>query len=143
MSISVVDGGTDSDEASGRVQGPRCPWMVDNTRVRQFFRLLSLLNLLVLLLSVPFDATSCSSSDSDEGRSRLVHISVITSLNSVLALLFTLQFILRLRYFVAMKKPLKVRVAKWIPRSLRFSIPCFVSSFLLSVYWGEELFVCG
>ena len=117
MSLLVVDEGMDSDETPDRVQGPRCPWMVDNTRVRQFFRFLSLINLLVLLFSVPISENSCSNSNST---STLVQLSVITSLDALLALLFTLQFVLRLRYFVAMRKPLRVRVEKRTPCSCRF-----------------------
>ena len=110
--LLIADGGADSDETPGRVNGPRCPWMVDNTRVRQFFRFLALLNLVVLLLSVPFSTVHCAggndTSDGDNSPSNLVQLCVITGLDAVLALLFTVQFALRLRYFVAMRRPLKV-----------------------------------
>ena len=139
--LLVADGGTDSDETPGRVNGPRCPWMVDNTRVRQFFRLLALLNLVVLLLSVPFSTVHCTGGNDTldgDSPSNLVQLWVITSLDTVLALLFTVQFALRLRYFLAMKRPLKVlaRVATRILGPL-FSIFSYYLYFLL-LFGGQN-----
>ena len=104
--------------------------------MRQFFRFLSLLNLVVLLLSVPFSPVHCSTVNgtSDGSSSNLVQLSVITSLDTVLALLFTVQLILRLRYFVGTRTPLKVRVAK--------RILAFFLHFFCRRSWAE-LLVCG
>ena len=80
-------------------------WLVENEQARKAFRVISLLNLLVLGLSIPFYEIS------EENYSKLrVQFSIVTCLDFLLALAYTFHTLLRLRYSVFIRTQHSIQV---------------------------------
>lgn len=88
-------------------------WLINNNKARQCFRLLSLANLLLLLLSVPFFRSE---------RDRIQFI-IVTSLDTILSLLYLFQLAVRTRYVVStLSQPIKVLL-----HSLSITLSCRIT----------------
>ena len=94
--------GTTKEESDGeRVRGCRlCPlhFLVENKWVRRFFRVCAVLNLLSLMFSASF--YTCLRDDSEDCDKVFVQYATITSIDFVLALIYTVQTLARLNYAI-------------------------------------------
>ena len=80
-------------------------WLVENEHARNAFRVISVLNLVVLGLSIPFYEIS------EENYSKLrIQFSIVTCLDFLLALAYTFHTLLRLRYSIFIRTQRSIQV---------------------------------
>ena len=71
-------------------------WLMEDNKARQAFRILSLANLVLLLLSLPFFTIS----EPEDHHKLQVQFIIVTALDAILSLLYTFHLLIRTRYFI-------------------------------------------
>ena len=69
---------------------------MEDNKARQAFRILSLANLVLLLLSLPFFTIS----EPEDHHKLQVQFIIVTALDAILSLLYTFHLLIRTRYFI-------------------------------------------
>ena len=69
---------------------------MEDNKARQAFRILSLANLVLLLLSLPFFTIS----EPEDHHKLKVQFIIVTALDAILSLLYTFHLLIRTRYFI-------------------------------------------
>lgn len=83
-------------------------WWIENQKIRKFLRVFSLVNLVILTLSIPF--YSIVDLNGSQRRTIQIQFSVITCFDFLLSCLYTVNLVLELQYHFRIRKPFEVHV---------------------------------
>ena len=86
----------DTEEVDASSESHWWLWLMEDNKARQAFRILSLANLVLLLLSLPFFTIS----EPEDHHKLQVQFIIVTALDAILSLLYTFHLLIRTRYFI-------------------------------------------
>lgn len=91
--------GSGEDDSTRHLCSEKCVTLVEKRRVRQFFRLCAVVNVLSLMASGPFQSCSLNTrAPDDTGYDCFPQFVTIACVDFVLSVLFTIQLVARLQY---------------------------------------------
>lgn len=104
---SALNEKTEDDEVGTRVGYSKCfpcHYLIERKSVRRFFRVLAVFNLLSLIFSAPLKTCDAKEKTIETCRSVFIQFVFIACVDFVLAVLYTIQTLLRIEYSIHLRK---------------------------------------